>query len=287
MSKSVFENKQYQQMEVEESCYIADTHITYPEDDPFKKQIEVVKDRKLVFDENYPYLDRKGLKYWFNHAINYGCSMTLCRFLNWFKYGMRVKGRENIKKNMHLFKNGAITICNHVYRWDALSVVGACRYRELWIPVYGDQLMTKDNWFIKYFCTIPVPSNMGGLKKFNEAFDQLDKEKKWFHVFPESCRWEMYQPIRPFKKGAFSMAYKYNRPIIPCAISYRPRTGIWKWFGDQSKPLMQLNIGEPIFPNCNAARKEEVDRLRELSHKAVVKLAGIKNNPWPASLGDE
>ncbi len=285
--KSVKENRQYQEMVLEQGQYLADTYMDYPADDPFVKMVPVRKVRDLVFDENYPYLDRSGFRYRFNHLVNYTAALTLCRFLNWLKYGMRVRGRRNIRKNMKLFRNGAITISNHVYRWDALSVVGACRYREVWIPIYADQLMTRDNWYLKYFCTVPVPSSMAALRKFNEAFDTLATEKKWFHVFPESCRWDYYQPIRPFRKGAFSMAYKYDRPIIPCAISYRPRTGIWKLFGDQSLPLLQLNIGEPIIPDTTRPRRDEVERLRHVSHAAVVKLAGIRHNPWPARFGED
>ena len=146
--------------------------------------------------------------------------------------------------------------------------------------------MTKDHWFIKYFCTIPVPQTRGGMRKFEDAFDTLNAEKKWFHVFPESCRWEMYQPIRPFKKGAFTWAYKYDKPIIPCAISYRPRHGFWKLFGDQTRPLMQLNIGAPIYPDKTKPRKEEVMRLLKESHAAMVRLAGIEHNPWPDYIDD-
>lgn len=284
---TVLNNAQYREMVLEDGTYLADSHSEYPQDDPFKKLVPVKKLRTIVFDENYEYLNRSGFKYWINHAINYTFAMTICRVVNFLKYGLRTKGRENITRNKDKFPDGAITICNHVYRWDAISVVDACRYREVWIPIFADQMMTKDNWYIKYFCTVPVPSSMAAMRKFNEAFDTLAAEKKWFHVFPESCRWDYYQPIRPFRKGAFSMAYKYNRPIIPCAISYRPRTGIWKIFGDQSKPLVTLNIGEPIFPDRTKPRREEVERLRQVSHDAVVRLAGIKHNPWPAVFGED
>ena len=281
---SVLDNVRYREMKLKKGTYLAENHREYPEDDPFLKLVPVKKVRNLVFDENYPYLNRKGFSYWFNHGINYAIAHLLCPLVNYIKNGMKVKGKENMRKNK--FKNGAITICNHVYRWDAISVVTAAGWREVWIPVFGDQLMTKDHWFIKYFCTIPVPQTRGGMRKFEDAFDTLNAEKKWFHVFPESCRWEMYQPIRPFKKGAFTWAYKYDKPIIPCAISYRPRHGFWKLFGDQTRPLMQLNIGAPIYPDKTKPRKEEVMRLLKESHAAMVRLAGIEYNPWPDYIDD-
>ncbi len=279
-------NSIYSALEMEDGAYRCPEKTDYPTDNPFRKLVKVKPIRKLVFDENYEYLDRKGFKYKINHAISLVGAMTICRLVNYIRFGLVTKGRENLKKNQKFFKDGVITISNHVYRFDALAIAGACRYRETWIPVYGDQMMTKDYWNIRYFCTVPLPTTMSGMRKFNAAFDTLAAEKKWFHIFPESCRWDMYQPIRPFRKGAFTMAYKYNRPVVPCAFSYRPRTGFWKLFGNKETPLVQLNIGEPIFPDKSRPRMEEVERLRSQCHAAMVKLAGIRHNPWPAAMDD-
>lgn len=287
MNKSCLENSRYREMQVKEGVYVPDLTDIFSEEDSFKHLVPVnkVPGLEFKFDETYTYLD-DSKEYLKERNKCYNILWSYVFLANPIKYGLRIKGREILKKYKKEFENGAITICNHMYRWDVPAVLQAIRYRKVWVPVYGENLMTKDHWFIKYIGGIPVPETMGGLKKFNDAFDELHKRKEWFHVFPEECRWDYYKPIRPFRKGAFSMAYKYNMPILPCCITYRKRTGLYKLFGNQKQPLLTITIGEPIFPKTDLPRKIEVDRLREVAHKQMVEMAGIKKNTWPVAPTD-
>lgn len=83
------------------------------------------------------------------------------------------------------------------------------------------------------------------------------------------------------------MAYKYDMPILPCVISYRERTGIYRLFGKKEEPLLTVTIGEPIFPDRSASRKSEVDRMRNEAHLRMEKMAGIEHNTWPIVPEDE
>ena len=117
------------------------------------------------------------------------------------------------------------------------------------------------------------------MKKFYEALDYYHQQGYWIHFFAEESRWEFYTPIRPFKKGAFNFAHRLNVPIIPMAYSYRKRTGFLKWFGKEA--CVTLNVGEPILPDPNITDKRaQIDDMRRRCHEAMVKLAGIKKNPW-------
>lgn len=272
-------------MEIAPKVYVPDLETEFPEDDSFQHLVPVQKIHELSFDENYPYLDDSAT-FKKERAKCYAIAWTWCFLMNPIRYGLRIKGRDILRKYRKEFAGGAITICNHMYRWDVLAVLQAIRWRKLWIPVYGENLMTKDHWYIKYIGGIPVPDGMAGMKKFNEAFDELHRRKQWFHVFPEECRWDYYKPIRPFRKGAFSMSYKYNMPILPCCITYRKRTGLYKLFGNQSQPLLTITIGEPIFPDTTVPRKTEVDKLRALAHSQMEKMAGITKNSWPVAPDD-
>ena len=133
---------------------------------------------------------------------------------------------------------------------------------------------------------IPIPeaeAGMSAMKKFNEAFDEFHRRGWWFHIFPVACRWDMYKPLRPFQKGAFTMSYKYNKPLLPCVITYRERKGIFRLFGPKELPLLTVTIGEPIYPDTTQARKTEVERLRNVAHAQMQQMAGITHNPWPAA----
>ena len=134
---------------------------------------------------------------------------------------------------------------------------------------------------------VPLPETISATKKFNEVFDQVHAKKKWIHVFPEACRWDFYQPIRPFKPGAFAFAYKYEIPVIPMVITYRPRTGFYKIFGKhKNDPLITLTIGEPIMPDMTLQRKHSSAKMLEEAHSWMVKTAGIEQNCWEAAAKD-
>ena len=78
------------------------------------------------------------------------------------------------------------------------------------------------------------------------------------------------------------MSYKYNKPILPCVITFRERKGIFRLFGPKSLPLLTVTIGEPIYPDTHQPRKIEVDRLREVAHQQMQQMAGITHNTWAA-----
>jgi len=280
------ENKRYKDLIMEDqAAYLPDLSMDYPEDNPTSQLVKIVynTDEKIVFDENFPYLDEspKAKK---DRFICYFTLRLLAQWVNIVRYGVRFENRSVMRRYRKELKNGGISLCNHVHRWDAVSVLKVLGNRSTWIPILGSHLMGTEKWFMRSIGGIPVPDNPKGARAFYAAFDEIDRRKEWIHFFPEARSWRYYVPIRPFQKGAFAMAYKYNRPIIPMAISYRKRTGIYKLFDKPEEPLLTIRVCEPIFPNLNAPRKDEIERMRNEAHAAMVKAAGIKVNTWPASM---
>lgn len=261
--------------------FVGMTARQYPEN-PFDRMVKVeVEDSsqgKYRFDESYPYLDT-SFRYRLNRVISFILQWFLCVPWNWIKWGVRVKGRKNARG----LKDGAVAVCNHVYIFDALSVYQAVRpFRPLWIPMYAKHFNGSNGWVLRHIGGIPVPETAGGMHKFIEAFDHFHRRKDWTLVFPEEVRWDYYPYLRPFRKGAFSMAHKYGIPIVPCVITFRERKGWRKLFGKQDEPLISIEVGRPIQPDPAMGRNDDVDRLRLLAHSAMLKMAGIESNPWPA-----
>ncbi len=277
---SCLENKRYKMMKVKEGEYVPEVENTFPEDDPFVHKLTAENIYNEVFDENYPYLD-ESWKWKLGHLWALFRAFFICFWVNPVIFGLRFKGRENLKKYKKELKGGAITVCNHAYRWDFLAVWQASKRLRLWYPAWADNFQTRDRDNMRHTCGIPVPKSMNAMKKFNQAFDTLHERKAWFHVFPEECRWNNYKPLRPFRKGAFIFSYKYQMPIVPMVITYRERTGLYKYFKKED-PLYTINIGEPIYPNMSLPRKESVDEMRDRVHAKMVELAGIIENPWPS-----
>lgn len=293
------ENKRYTDLKVTEGTYVPPVTMSYPEDDPYVGLYQPVYDREyLPIDATYPYYDpswRNKLRVAFGYAF-------VLRSLGWIlriRYGLRwriegeTKWRRSscgVRRWLKQFdlSRGAITIANHCYRHDCASVLttfhASARTR---IPMFAPNFRTKDQFYLRIVGGIPIPAAEAGLsamKAFNAAFDAYDKEGYWFHIFPEAKRWDWYKPLRPFQKGAFTMAYKYNKPIIPFAITYRERTGLWRLFGPKDEPLTQVVIGAPIYPDATKPRAVETERLLKETHATICRLAGIEHNTWPSSL---
>ncbi len=271
---------------VRAGTFIPETGIKYPEKpDQFIYEPVFLKARTPI-DENYPFED-KSLKAKLRHFLVYSAIFTAVFALHPLVFGLRIKGKENLRKNRKLFKNGAITVCNHVYKWDFLAVLQAVKYRRLWFPARPDLASATDAFEVLGAGGIPLPETISATKKFNEAFDHLHEKKKWIHVFPESCRWDYYQPIRPFKPGAFAFAFKYEIPVIPMVISYRPRTGFYKIFRKRKNdPLITLTIGKPCMPDLTLQRKHSSLKLLEEVHAIMEDMAGIEQNCWESAAQD-
>ena len=284
-------NKQYQELQVQEGVYIPQPALQYPEENPFERTLFPKQIKHIDFDEHYPYLD-DSLGYRFNLLWGYYIVIhILLRIKVCIQMGLRIRGRAILKKYKSQLQQGAITICNHVYRLDCPCVLFAVKgLHTTRVPMFAPNFRTKDGFFMRLAGGVPIPdssTNMTALKKFNEAFDEFHRRGWWFHIFPEACRWDMYKPLRPFQKGAFTMSYKYNKPILPCVITFRERTGIYRLFGPKSLPLLTITIGEPLLPDTTQPRKLEVERLRTQAHIQMQQMAGITHNPWPTSWGNQ
>ena len=273
----------YRNFKVRDDVYVPEPVAEFSGENPFTRMAPIRgKYKDINFDETYPFLD-KSLKFKFFHTLIYLIAWLVAFPLNRIRFGLRIEGREKILRNRKLFKGGVMTVCNHVHRWDMVCVLQAMRYRTAWIPMYAEPFNGKDGFKMKYVGGLPIPDNFGGLREFNRALDTLHERGKWIHVFPESCSWKFYAPLRPFRTGTFNLACKYSLPVIPMIITFRPRTGWRRLFGN-GEPLLTIHVGDPIIPNPEAPRKEEAKRIRDLSHATMLEMAGIISNPWPSGI---
>jgi 1-acyl-sn-glycerol-3-phosphate acyltransferase len=85
--------------------------------------------------------------------------------------------------------------------------------------------------------------------------------------------WFYYPDIRPLKKAVFKYAARYDKPVIPLTFSFRPRTGLYKLFG--KNPLVDLHIGDPIFPDRTLSVPEATDKLHAEVYHAMQVMNGI------------
>ncbi len=227
----------------------------------------------VSLDENYPYLQK---------SFKFKCQRVLLRVLQYtvlpvmvgVRHGLRVHGRKKLKEYKHLVDNGLLTISNHVYMWDFISVMVALRPKIGFFPVWKDNVEGSNSLWIRIAGGIPVPTdNMRSMFHFKRALEEVFERKDWVHFFPEGSMWFYYPDIRPLKKAVFKYAVSYDRPILPITFSFRPRKGLWRLIG--KSPLVDLNIGDPIYHDKSLTKAEAVKKLQQDAYRIMQEMVGI------------
>lgn len=266
--------------------YVPEMGIQFDENDPYVRMYKPVYDREYKVDEHYPFVDDSLKQRFSNFWAWYGVLNGVIRAQLRVRWGMRIHGRDILKKYKDQLAGGYISVANHMHRHDCEAALIALKAkRTVKIPMFQKNFETKDQFWLKVVGGIPIPpaeEGLSAMKQFNSAFDEFHRRGYNFHIFPEMSKWTWYSALRPFQKGAFTMAYKYNMPIVPVTISFRERKGIFKLFAPANEPLIDVTIGEPLMPDTTQARKVEVDRLLTATHAQMLAQMGIVENPWPA-----
>lgn len=244
----------------------------YPEKSD-EHMIDVKHLRDTHFDENFEYLE-KGFWRTIKKGLFWICMGTLGFLLCKIRHGIRVHGKRNIRKNKKLFKNGAITVSNHVFMWDFFGVSMAIFPHLTNFPAWKTNFEGPNGPLIRWAGGIPIPNDsVTAMKRFNQGMKEVLESKRWLHFFPEGSMWFYYPDIRPLKKTVFRFSVQYNKPLIPMAYSFRPRKGIQKWFG--KTPLVDLHIGEVMLPDMSLPKHEAVDKLHRDVYHIMQELVGI------------
>ena len=235
--------------------------------------LKTVHKRDVILDEKYPYL-QKSFGFKCRRALFWSALNCIIFPLLRVSHGLKIYGKDNYKKHKNEFKNGAITISNHVFMWDYLCVLKAIRPHMSYFPAWKTNLEGSMAWMIRMAGGIPVPTDSAhSMIKFNEAIGEVLESGKWLHFYPEGSLWFYYPDIRPLKKAVFQYAVKYDKPVLPITMSFRPRKGLWKLLG--KKPLVDLHIGEPLYADKTLEPAEAVKDLHKRAYHIMQVMNGI------------
>ena len=249
--------------------------------------LEVHKNRGIVFDAKYPYVDRSK-RFVFKQNVVRFLLNVLAFPLCTVRMGLKIEGRMNLKKHKETLQNGTLSVCNHVHMWDYIAIMKAIRpYRSNMLS-WAPNVNGENGTLIRMVGGIPIPdTNIAGMMAYLKAVKELLKEHGWLHVYAEGSMWEYYAPVRPFKRGAANIAVNNNKPILPLGFSYREAGWLRKKLFHQIA-VFTLHIGDPLFPNTDLSEKERERDLTTRCHEAVCRLVGIdpKENLYPPVFHD-
>ena len=252
--------------------YRHDLHYQYPDKcDAHMIPVKHLWDVNL--DANYPYL-QKSFGFKCQRALLHLLQYTLLPVVMWVRHGLHIHGKEKLRENKAIFSNGLLTISNHVLMWDYICIMVALRPRLGFFPAWKTNLEGGNGPLIRMAGGIPIPTdNLRSMVKFKEAMEEVFRSKEWMHFFPEGSMWFYYPDIRPLKKAVFKYAVTFDRPILPITFSFRPRKGLWKLLG--KSPLVDLNIGDPIFHDKNLPKLEAIKKMQQDAYHIMQGMNGV------------
>ena len=249
-------------------------NLNYPYPDACDAHMIDVKHlRDVNLDINYPYLQKS---FWFKcqRILLQICLHTILPPLVWLVHGLRIHGKEKLKQYSGLLDEGMITIANHVFMWDFICIMLAMRPRLGFFPAWKINLEGPNGPLIRMSGGIPVPTdNIRSMVKFKQAVEEVLERKDWLHFYPEGSMWFFYPDIRPLKKAVFKYAVEFDRPILPLTFSFRPRKGLWKLIG--KAPLVDLNIGDPIYHDKSLPKLEAIKKMQQEAYHVMQVMNGI------------
>lgn len=189
--------------------------------------------------------------------------------VTWLAFDLRVKG----KKNLRVIKGqGAIVVSNHVSMLDALYLRQVSRTRAMYyLAAPFNNKKGLAGLTLRAGGVLPMGESLQTIKQLDHTIADLLNHKKLLTVYAEHSLWLGYTKIRPLKKGAFYYAAKHQSPVIPVVALFRPVKWWDKLIGRKCK--ITLQILPVIFPNADVDWHENIPRLQDACHQAMVDCA--------------
>lgn len=173
--------------------------------------------------------------------------------------------------NLEKVKNeGGFITSNHFNIEDttipryAINKIGKKNHLEI-IVEETNVFMTGLFGFLMNNCrTIPISQSKNYMaKKFMNSIKFYLEKKHFILIYPEMEMWPNYRKPRPLNDGAYHLAAKFNKPIIPCFT---------KIDLDKNKNLKYtFYIGDAIYPDKNKTLKENIEEIRKKDYDFKVK----------------
>lgn len=233
--------------------------------------IDLWEPLKFNIDQNYKFVNKGLIFSIFSNFVYYIIAYPVLKVLTKVVYDLKIEGKENLKN----IKEGVITVSNHVLFLDCAMVGLAYGLKKVYFTTReGSFKIPGVRKLIKLLRAIPIPEGIKNKEYFLKTIDNLLKDEKSVHLYPEAALFPYYRKIRHFKNGAFNLAVKNNKKIVPMVITFREPQGIRRLF--KSKNDVTLTILEPIVPLKYGDTKQNVELLKQEVYEKMKKVNDSK-----------
>lgn len=222
--------------------------------------------RKIQFDESYNFRPRNiFFRIW--AGVFRALAIAVFNPFIRAKYGLKCFEKQNIKK---LKGKPYIITVNHVHMFDDLSIgTNLYAWRKIYFTTLDQNIRRPMiGFFLRSLGGIPIPvESIDGMKKFNDDISYLLKKGKIVLYNPEGALWPYYREIRPFKRGAFSLAVKNDVPVLPLVMTFKRK----KKRNGKFKYKIFYTACEPVYADKTLATlHQQSKKMQEQVYNATV-----------------
>ena len=188
-------------------------------------------------------------------------------FLTQIKKGNLIIDGVTGEEYLSALKDGAMITCNHFTPSDNYILFHCIRKH---LPKkYLYKIIQESNYtafpgmygFLFRHCnTLPLSSNRRTMINFMTAVNTLLKNGETILIYPERAMWFNYRKPRPFKPGAFKMAYRAGVPVVPAFITMQDDS---ERLDENGYPLQHhtVHIMPPVYPDKSLGEKLGAEKM--------------------------
>lgn len=232
----------------------------------FDEPVELDPEAKELLPEKVDYLCKK---------ISSKCKRRIANaiadryFLGLIKKDVLVIDDVTGKEHLSALKNGAVITCNHFSAFDNYIVFHCIRKflpRKYLYKVIREGNYTNFKglygFFFRHCNTLPLSRNRRTMINFTSAVNTLLKRGESVLVYPEQEMWWNYRKPRPFKVGAFKLAYRAGVPVVPTFITMQDDP---ERCDENGYPVQRhtLHILPPVYPDLTLGDKAGAEKMKE------------------------
>lgn len=195
------------------------------------------------------------------------------------------------EENLAALKNGAVVTCNHFHAFDNYVVFHCIRKylpRKYLYKVIREGNYTNFpglyGYLFRHCNTLPLSSNRRTMVNFMSAVNTLLKRGESILIYPEQGMWWNYRKPRPFKIGAFKMAYRADVPVLPTFITMTDDERL----DENGYPMQRftLHVMPAIYPDKTLGEKSGAEKMRDEAY-ALCKAKYEEVYKTPLTYGEE
>lgn len=207
--------------------------------------------------------------------LYYGIAIPVLGLADRLVFGLRVRGRKNLRG-----LGGAVVVCNHVHNLDC-SFLGLLLFPRKMVFTSAEFLFRQKviGPLIRLLGSVPVPSSLSGMRRFIDELTEAVRHGRVVCVYPEGELVPYCTELREFRDGAFLIAARAGKPVVPVLITQREPKWLWKLL--KKKPCFTVTAGRPVLPDASLEPHHAARALSETAFRTMQRMQDTqseKNN---------